>query len=115
MLGIISVTDVLDMVTPDDDDTVDCLSVRDILDHKRKSEHYAGLLDEIRRDGMQLPIMIRTFHGEPWLVDGHHRVAAAIDLGITRLVWSDIPLEVEDRPFNRVMNGDWGPYRPAAA
>jgi ParB-like chromosome segregation protein Spo0J len=114
MLGIIPVTDVLDMATPDDDDTTDCYTVRDILDHKRRSEHYAGLLDEIRRDGIALPIMIRTYRGEPWLVDCHHRVAAAIDLGITHLVWSDLPLEVEDRPHNRVMRDDWGPYRPAA-
>jgi ParB-like chromosome segregation protein Spo0J len=114
MLGIIPVADVLAMATPDDDDTPDCYSVRDTLDHKRQSEHYAGLLDEIRRNGIELPIMIRTFHGTPWLVDGHHRVAVAIDLGITHLVWSDLPLEVEDHPHSHVMNGAWAPYRPAA-
>lgn len=114
MLGIIPVADVLDMSTPDDDDTDDCYTVRDVLGHKRKSDHYAGLLDEIRRDGMALPIMIRTFNGRPWLVDGHHRVAAAIDLGITSLIWSDLPLEVEYRPYNPMLRGNWGPYRPAA-
>lgn len=113
MLGIIPVSVVLDMATPDDD-TIDCYTVRDILDHKRSSPHYPELLEEIRRDGIALPIMIRTHHGEPWLVDGHHRVAAAIDLGIITLVWSDLPLEVEDRPHNPVLRGDWGPYRPAA-
>jgi|SRR5881409_3698278 len=114
MLGLIPVADVLDMLTPDDDETPDCLCVRDVLDHKRKSEHYAGLLGEIRRDGMALPIMIRTFNRQPWLVDGHHRVAAALDLGITDLVWSDLPVELEDRPHNPMLRGDWGPYRPAA-
>lgn len=114
MLGTIPVTEVLDMLTPDDDETPDCLHVRDVLDHKRQSEHYAGLLDEIRADGMALPIMIRTFHGQPWLVDGHHRVAAALDLGMTHLVWSDLPVELEDRPYNSMLRGNWGPYRPAA-
>ncbi|MDH6448200.1 hypothetical protein M2155_000608 [Streptomyces sp. SAI-119] len=114
MLGIIPIETVLDMWTPDDDGTDDCYTVRDILDHKRDSEHYAGLLDEIRRDGMTLPIMVRTLDGEPWLVDGHHRVAAAIDLGMTHLVWSDLPIELEDRPHNPMMRGNWGPYRPAA-
>jgi hypothetical protein len=114
MLGIIAVTDVLDMLTPDDDDTSDALCVRDVIDHKRTSDHYAGLLDEIRADGIALPIMIRTFQGQPWLVDGHHRVAAALDLGITHLVWSDLPVELEDRPFNPMLRGAWGPYRPAA-
>jgi len=112
MLGTIPTATVLDMLTPDDDETPDCYTVRDILDHKRRSPHYAELLDEIRRDGMALPIMVRTFNGRPWLVDGHHRVAAAIDLGITHLVWSDLPLEIEEHRFNPMMRGTWGPYRP---
>ena len=37
MLGYIAVADVLDMLTPDDDDTPDALYVRDVLDHKRTS------------------------------------------------------------------------------
>lgn len=114
MLGTITLAEVLDMLTPDDDETPDALYVRDVLDHKRKSEHYADLLDEIRTDGMALPIMIRTFNGEPWLVDGHHRVAAAVDLGMTHLIWSDLPVELEDRPHNPMLHGSWAPYRPAA-
>lgn len=115
MLGIIPTVTVLDMLTVDDDDSDEtCEYVRDVLDYKRTSEHYPGLLEEIRRDGMNLPIMIRTYRNQPWLVDGHHRVAAAIDLGITHLVWSDLSLEVEDRPLNPVMRHGWGPYRPAA-
>jgi tryptophan synthase alpha subunit len=113
MLGIIPTATVLDMLTPDDDDTTDALYVRDVLDHKRRSEHYASLLEEIRRDGLALPVMIRTYRGKPWLVDGTHRVAAALDLGITHLVWSDLPMESEDRPLNPVMR-TMDPYRPAA-
>lgn len=114
MLGIIAVTDILDMLTPDDDETPDALYVRDVLAHKRRSDHYAELLDEIRRDGIALPVMIRTYRGQAWLVDGHHRIAAALDLGITHLVWSDLPVELEYRPHNPMMRGGWGPYRPAA-
>lgn len=113
MLGLIAVEEVLDMLTPDDDDTPDCLYVRDVLPHKRTSEHYASLLEAIRVDGIALPIMIRTSNGWPWLVDGHHRVAAAVDLGITHLVWSDLPIELEDRPFNPTLR-TMGPFRPAA-
>jgi tryptophan synthase alpha subunit len=113
MLGIIPVTDVLEMLTPEDDDTPDALYVRDVLPHKRTSAYYAGLLDEIRADGIALPIMIRTYRGQPWLVDGHHRVAAAQDLGITHLIWSDLPVELEDRPHNPTLR-TMGPYRPAA-
>lgn len=114
MLGTIPTADVLNMLTVDDDETPDALYVRDVLDHKRRSEHYPKLLEEIRADGIALPIMIRTYRGQPWLVDGHHRVAAAVDLGITHLVWSDLPVELEDRPHNPMLRGAWGPYRPAA-
>lgn len=114
MLGIILVADVLDMLTPDDDEDPNCYTVRDVLGHKRRSPHYAGLLSEIRQDGVALPVMIRTFRGQPWLVDGHHRVAAALDLGITHVVWSDLPMELEDRPFNPMLRDGWGPYRPTA-
>lgn len=113
MLGLIPVADVLDMLSVDDDDTPDCLYVRDVLDHKRQSEHYADLLAEIRADGIDLPVLIRTFHGKPWLADGHHRVAAAVDLDMMHLVWSDLPLDVEDHRHNPMMRGGWGPYRLA--
>jgi ParB-like chromosome segregation protein Spo0J len=114
MLGIIPTATVLDMLTPDDDDTPDALYVRDVLAHKRQSEHYPELLEEIRRDGIALPVMVRTYNGRPWLVDGTHRVAAALDLGIDMLVWSDLPVELEDRPHNPMLRNGWGRYRPAA-
>jgi ParB-like chromosome segregation protein Spo0J len=114
MLGTIAVTEILDMLTVDDDQTPDALYVRDVLDHKRTSAHYAELLEEIRQDGIALPVMIRTYRGQPWLVDGHHRIAAAIDLGISHVIWSDLPMELEDRPHNPMLRGGWGSYRPAA-
>ncbi|MGW7283879.1 hypothetical protein ACWGH4_00010 [Streptomyces sp. NPDC054847] len=114
MLGMIAVADVLDMLTPDDDGTDDCFTVRDILDCKRQDPEYADLLEDIRRNGITVPLFIRVRNGEPWLADGHHRVAAAVDLGITALVWTDIPLDIEPHRLNPMMQRGWGPYRPAA-
>ncbi|GAA3807772.1 ParB/RepB/Spo0J family partition protein [Streptomyces chiangmaiensis] len=114
MLGTITVTDVLAMWTPDDDGTGDCYTVADTLDYKRQNPDYADLVEEIRKDGITVPIFIRTLDGRPWLADGHHRVAAAIDLGIDMLIWTDIPLDVEPHRFNPMMQRQWGPYRPAA-
>lgn len=114
MLGTITLATVLDMFTVDSDEYEDCLYVRDTLDHKRGSEHYPALLDAIRRDGMQLPININTWHGAPHLTDGHHRVAAAVDLGMTHLIWSDLPLDVDGGLFTPTSRNGWGPYRPAA-
>lgn len=112
MLGLIPAAAVLDMLSVDADDGD--LYVREAIAGKRASDHYRGLLDDVRANGMALPILIRTFQGEPWLADGHHRVAVAVDLGLTHLVWTDVPLDVCDEPFNPVLRGDWGPYRPDA-
>ena len=114
MLGTITLADLLDMATPDDDGTGDCYTVADTLPAKRKDPEYAGLLDDIRANGMTVPLFIRTHNGEPWLADGHHRVAAAQDLGIDVLVWTDVPLDVEEHRFNPMMQRGWAPYRPAA-
>jgi hypothetical protein len=114
VLGTIPIAQVLDLMTVDDDGATDCFTVGDILPHKRTSPHYPELLEEIRERGMEEPIIIRTAWGKPWLVDGHHRVAAAVDLGMTHLVWSDLRLEVDDCPYIPMQRGPWGPYRPAA-
>lgn len=89
MLGTIPVTDILDMLTPDYEETSDALYVRDVLDHKRTSPHYAALLDGIRTDGITIPVVIRAQNGTPWLEDGHHRIAAAIDAGLTAVPFTD--------------------------
>lgn len=114
MLGTITLAEVLGLDTPDDDGTGDCYTVADTLLAKRENPEYAGLLADIRANGITVPLFIRTRNGVPWLADGHHRVAAAQDLGITVLVWTDIPLDVEEHRFNPMMRPGWGPYRPAA-
>lgn len=53
--------------------------VKDILDRKRSDEFYPELVESIREHGIYAPVMVRNgvFH------NGHHRVAAAQDLGLT--------------------------------
>jgi CBS domain containing-hemolysin-like protein len=67
MLGVIAIADVLDMLIVDheDDDTVGCITVRDVLDHKHKSEHYDTLVHQVRAAGFEVPILTRTFEGTP--------------------------------------------------
>jgi len=66
--------------------------VADVLDDKRKSPGYPALLEAIRRDGITVPVLIRPAGRYSSLEDGHHRVAAAVDLGLGTVPWTDVPL-----------------------
>jgi hypothetical protein len=89
MLGLIPTADVLDMLTPDGGDLPDCYTVRDILDHKRTSEHYAELLATVHQHGITTPVVIRDSPDGRYLADGHHRITAAVDAGLTHIPWTD--------------------------
>lgn len=56
---------------------------RDIMDAKRQREHYASLRDDIRANGIRKPLV---FHSDAkMLADGHTRLAAAQELGLTHV------------------------------
>jgi ParB-like chromosome segregation protein Spo0J len=94
MIGIIDVAEVLVMLSPDvePDEGTD---VADALPGKRQSPHYPNLLEEIRRDGITLPVVIDFSGTYPELLEGHHRIAAAVDLGLTSVPWSSVPLRID--------------------
>jgi ParB-like chromosome segregation protein Spo0J len=57
---------------------------------KRATPYYPGLRAEIARDGISVPVIIQVDEsGAPWLMDGHHRVTAAVDLGLPTVPWAD--------------------------
>lgn len=57
--------------------------VGEILPAKRKDEGYSGLLASIRDEGLEeSPIAMYDKDGRLTLVNGHHRMAALVDLGI---------------------------------
>lgn len=64
-------------------------TVENAIDAKRTSPHYQDLLDSIRRHGVTTPIHIRTSHHGRFLVEGHHRITAACDAGLTSIPWTD--------------------------
>jgi hypothetical protein len=114
VIGLAPLADVLDMMSPDteEDDTLDeCYTVRDVLNNKRQSPGYASLLEQVRANGITVPVLIRTLDGQPWLADGHHRVATAVDLGLDVVPWTDVPLGIEPHDFNPHMRDAWGGYR----
>lgn len=117
MVGITDTATVLAMLSPDVDDcAVDGETVADTLPAKRRSPHYPGLLTEIARDGITVPVVIRRDPaGNPWLMEGHHRVAAAVDLGMSVVPWTDVPLDVDHGACYQQMRSPWSGYATAPA
>lgn len=88
MLGTIPVAEALTLHTPDANDHNH--TVRDLTATKRRSPHYRELLANIRQHGITTPIVIRNSpNGGRYLADGHHRVTAAIDAGLTHIPFTD--------------------------
>lgn len=88
MIGTIKVADVLLLRCREYKDLPDA-TVADVLARKRAfdEDEYADLVDSVRRHGIESPILIR----EEELCNGHHRVAACVDLGIEEIPFTDDP------------------------
>ena len=67
--------------------------VRGRMAAKRQSPQYAALRDDIAVNGIQTPI---TRHPNGAIVNGHHRVAAAQELGITHIPWKPFVVATSD-------------------
>ncbi|MFE7233925.1 ParB/RepB/Spo0J family partition protein [Streptomyces sp. NPDC057596] len=89
MLGTIPLAEALALSTPDADDLDGCHTARDLTGIKRRSPHYQELLDSIHRHGITTPVVIRTSPDGRYLADGHHRLTAAVDVGLTHIPWTD--------------------------
>ncbi|MDX3759332.1 ParB N-terminal domain-containing protein [Streptomyces sp. AK02-04a] len=95
MIGIIPTAEALTLMSPDAEPE-DGTDVADVLDHKRQSPHYPQLLEEIRRDGITVPVVIDYSGPFGELLEGHHRIAAAVDLGLPSVPWSSVPLRIDN-------------------
>ena len=62
-------------------------NVRETLSKKRRDGEYPDLLDSIRLHGISRPILIKN----GIVCNGHHRIAAAQDLGISEIPYTDDP------------------------
>lgn len=89
MIDLMPLAEVLNLLSPDTNPEQGT-DVRDVLEEKRTDKDYPALLEAIRRDGITIPILITPFSGDTLhLADGHHRVAAAMDLGMDMVPWTD--------------------------
>ena len=87
MIGLMSVSEILRLDSCDAFD-LDCDSLAEVLDVKRRDDGYRRLLEDVRARGITVPVVI--VDGE--VREGHHRIAAAIDAGLQVVPWSDIEL-----------------------
>lgn len=75
-------------------DRDEVITLVNLLEEKREDEHYPDVVESIRTQGFMRPLTARvnpaTLHGYTF-GDGHHRLAAAIDLGYTH-----VPLQIVD-------------------
>ncbi|MEV4354210.1 DNRLRE domain-containing protein [Nonomuraea sp. NPDC049625] len=69
---------------------------------KSSSKWVLSLIEEMRVNGYtQDPIKVVTLHGKKYVVDGHHRLAAARRAGI-----KEVPYEVVELPFGGYQSED---------
>lgn len=80
-VGDIKVSEVLELGSGDSLK----LTVADRLQSKRQDNRYPKVIESVRLNGVQRPVLIRR--GE--LMNGHHRVAACVDLGIETIPFTD--------------------------
>lgn len=85
-MSVLPLADVLDMKSGDNWPG----TVIGILDKKMRDPWFQPLVDRIREEGFTVPIRVDSDH---WVVDGHHRIAAAVMLGME---W--IPVISEEWP-----------------
>jgi hypothetical protein len=87
LLGYATVdaTDLAEYCGCEEEDCEDCwkdvslITVADLLDLKRDDDHYGDVVESLQVNGFLAPIGVHPT--ERKLTDGHHRLAAALDLG----------------------------------
>jgi hypothetical protein len=87
-MGLMPLADILRLDSPDAAWEEGAYTVGDTLAAKRASAAYPRILASVREHGITVPVWI--VDGE--LREGHHRVAAAVDLGLDVLPWSSVEL-----------------------
>ncbi len=82
-------------------------TVGGIMEDKRSDSWYPAVVESIRRDGFTKGISINS---SGWVCDGHHRIAAAVELGLAFIpVETKGWAEYDGEFFNKVKSGEYGP------
>lgn len=78
-------------------------TVQDSLTVKRADADYPQLRENIRQHGIRTPVLIEvTDSGYRRLLEGHHRIAAAVDLGL-----GTVPVTTDERLYRHIDEMRW--------
>ncbi|MER6602551.1 ParB N-terminal domain-containing protein [Streptomyces parvus] len=81
----------------------DGATVQDSVTVKRTDTDYPQLREHIRQHGIRTPVLIEvTDSGYRRLLEGHHRIAAAVDLGI-----ETIPVTTDEHLYRHIDEMSW--------
>lgn len=105
-VSVLPISDVLEYESVDSEDCVIVPGgghkygpVAGVLEEKRLDPQYPALLSELRERGFRKPIHVHPHENR--ITDGHHRIAAAVELG-----YSFIPVRSNEGCADD--SGDWG-------
>lgn len=75
---------------------------QEMMESKRADAHYADVKESISRWGFLRTLTAYAEDGVLKFGDGHHRLAAAQELGMTT-----VPVTVHERPVIAIDSGEW--------
>ncbi|SCD37636.1 ParB-like nuclease domain-containing protein [Streptomyces sp. Termitarium-T10T-6] len=105
MIEILPIAEALDLMSSEAflHSWGDGSTVRDSLAVKRTEADYPQLREHIRRHGIRTPALIEvTDSGYRRLLEGHHRIAAAVDLG-----FETVPVTTDERLYRHIEEMRW--------
>ena len=80
--------------------------LKEVLRWKREDEHYPKVVEALRENGFMRPLTSYVEGFDRYMGDGHHRLAAAIDLGLT-----EVPVLMSENGWDMDLiaddSGDW--------
>ena len=101
-LGTVVYWAIEQIITRRSTDSVFYVSWDAMLESKRQDSHYPDVVESLRQDGFIRPLTADVRAHELRLSDGHHRIAAAIDLGMEA-----VPVLITGTPLISEDSGSW--------
>jgi|SRR6185503_2513914 len=81
VMSVVPIDEILDTWESGDAEMMG-MTLPQMLDHKRGDDHYPKLVETLKTEGWTKGVgCVSWINGVKVLSDGHHRLAAAIDLG----------------------------------
>lgn len=81
-------------------------NVHSVMEWKKSDPWFPAVVESIRRHGFTKGIRVDPTTG--WVMDGHHRIAAAMELGLSYIPVEEGYSEYDTEFFKSVKSGEYG-------